>query len=524
VLSDADTVPRGQCLRADVCIVGAGAAGITLAHELERHHTQVLILESGDLAPRVDTQRLYEGRSAGNPYYALDACRFRQLGGSTSQWGGWCRPLDAIDFEKRDWVGHSGWPFARHELQAHYARAQAICDLDRCEYDATTSPDPGTPSLLERAGACFGETILQIRATRFGEAYRTLLRQSSNIHLLLNANVIEIVMDSENRNASSIRAATLSGNRFDVAAKWFVLAMGGIENARLLLASRGRRACGVGNEQDLVGRFFSDHLHVPLGLVRHVSARTSQVYQTQQHRGITIRRGFSLTDGYARRDQRLGFAVTLHNAHDPHDILSLAQTPASYGSMRHLFTSLRSGRWPEQGLHHARIVSESVGEATISIYRKFVKPAPRTLMVGARAEQSPNRDSRVTLDDSHDRLGMPRVRLDWKTSAQDIDNIRACRELFARELRSGITLVPLQQDGGRDWRDLIAGGAHHCGTTRMHPDPNQGVVDEHCRLHGVSNLFVAGSSVFPTTGWAPPTLTIVALAVRLAHRLKSLAA
>jgi choline dehydrogenase-like flavoprotein len=522
VLSDANTVPRGQRLQADICIVGAGAAGITLAHELDRHHGRVVILESGGLLPHHETQRLYEGASVADPYYPLDTCRFRRLGGSTSHWGGWCRPLDAIDFEKRAWVADSGWPFPSDELTEHYAQAQRICGLARFNYDAAHWVSPAAPSILKPDGPRFAETIFQIRATRFGETHRGLLQHSENVHLLVNANATEVEMDPQNERATGIRVATLSGNRFDVAANWFVVAMGGIETPRLLLSSRGRRSCGVGNEQDLVGRFFSDHLHVPLGLIRPAHTVTSRAYQVQPRAGIGIRRAITLTDSYARSTRRLGFAVTLHNASDPHDVLSLAQTSPGYRALRHMFGAVQAGRWPERGLHHARTVAEHFPGAARGLYRRFVKPPAHILMVGARAEQCPNRESRVTLDTSRDDLGMPRARVAWRVSAQDIDNVKACRELLVTEFaRSGVDLTGWSKDE-HGCHDVVAGGAHHCGTTRMHASPTRGVVDEHCRIHGLANIFVAGSSVFPTIGWAPPTLTIVALAVRLAKRLKAL--
>jgi choline dehydrogenase-like flavoprotein len=141
--------------------------------------------------------------------------------------------------------------------------------------------------------------------------------------------------------------------------------------------------------------------------------------------------------------------------------------------------------------------------------------------VGCACEQTPNPDSRVTLADDTDPLGLRRVRLNWRLTEQErrsfIANIRALgRELAA----AGIgRLRPLLPDDGL-WEKVVGGGSHHMGTTRISDDPKRGVVDRDCRVHGIDNLYVAGSSVFVTSGSANPTLNILALAYRLVDHLK----
>jgi choline dehydrogenase-like flavoprotein len=521
VVLEAHTVPRDECLRTDVCIVGAGAAGITLARALAQQRIEVTLIESGAIESDDETQRLYQGVTSGQPYYPLDQCRLRLFGGTTNEWGGWCRPLDAIDFESREWVPYSGWPFGRADLDRYYARAHEVCGLGACEYEATAGP-AGSASLLNRENAAFEHTLFRINPLRFGRAFRRVLERSRHIRLLLNANAVEVVMDATHQRATSVRCATLGGNAFRVECRRVVLAGGGIENARLLLASRSAFPSGIGNQHDLVGRFFSDHVHVPLGLVRARSASEDAFYARHRRVDCVARGGLALTDGFARATRRQGFAVTFHNADDPHDVLS-PQTSSSYRSLRYLLTSLGHARSPQHPLRHLRVVAEGLGEAASLTYRRLVPPTARRLTIGARAEQRPHPNNRVTLDGRLDALGMPTVRLDWRLASEDLENIRICRTRLLQELRNAGEQVLTEHSRDDDeWQELIRPGAHHCGTTRMHRAPAQGVVDEHCRVHGVRNVFIAGSSIFPTIGSAPPTLTIVALALRLSDHLATL--
>jgi len=515
MLLDADSIPFGETLKADVCIVGAGAAGLSVVMGLLDRRTTLVILESGGCEPDEATQSLNRGTTTGQRYYELDACRLRYLGGSTNAWGGWCRPLDAIDFEDRPSLPASGWPFERSLLDPYYERAHALCGLGPYEYEPHRWRQPGDRSVVAPETDRFEDMTFQICPLRFGREYQPAIARAPNATLVLHANAAGIEMDASQQTATRVRAATLGGNRFMVAAKLFVLAGGGIENPRLLLASRGGRACGVGNEHDLVGRYFTEHLHVPIGLLRCRQGAMA-FYGTRRGGGVHVRGGLALSES-ARRSERLnGFALTFHNTKDPHDVLRPTAQPASYASMRLLMTSMSRRRIPERVWRHIANVAGDLPAAAMLSYRAVVKPSPRILMVGCRAEQAPNRDNRVTLDDRDDAIGMPRARVHWQLGTEDVDSIRRASRLWIDAYDRRIADVDSLLTPDDRWIDAVAGGAHHMGTTRMHRDPRRGVVDEHCRVHTTSNLYIAGSSVFPTGGWTPPTLTIVALALKLA--------
>lgn len=518
MLLDARSIAAGETLTTDVCIVGAGAAGIATALGLLDAPARILVLEGGGHGPAEATQQLYAGTTSGHPYYALDACRMRCLGGSTNFWGGWCHPLEAIDFEECDWVPHSGWPFPKAALDRQYRRAHTVCDLGGSPQEAVHPCGSEGASLIANRSLSLRDTAFHIAPRRFGEEFRATLRDSSTISVLLHGNAVEIVMDVSHRTAERVDVATVAGNRFAIRAGLVVLAAGGIENPRLLLASRRGRACGIGNEHDLVGRFFADHLHVPIGVLNTPPRVGLPFYRAHRSRGATVRGAIAMSEEARRRERLLGSAVTLHDAGDPHDVLSPTQQPDGYRSLRCLVKSSLRGERPDNLVRHLGNVASDLNGAARLAYRKMVKRPARTLLVGVRAEQAPNALSRVTLDNGEDRFGMPQARLHWDVTANDLESVERSIEILDGELsRQNVTFERLPRDR---WLDRIAGGAHHTGTTRMHRDPTRGVVDEHARVHGTSNLYVTGSSVFPTAGWAPPTLTIVALAIRLAEHLK----
>jgi choline dehydrogenase-like flavoprotein len=521
MLIDARSIPAGEIVHGDLCIVGAGAAGITMALQFANQSTRVVVLEGGGLTPDAAAQRLCEGTTTGHSYDALDTCRLRMLGGNTHFWGGWCRPLDALDFEEREWVPHSGWPFSRQQLDPEYQRAEAICRLEPVDYGSTDSGGRRGTRWFSAPSECAADTMFQIAPTRFGDAYRSALQRAHNVRLMLEANVVALEVDRHRQGIERVQVATLAGNRFSVAARVFVLAAGGIENPRILLASRRARPCGVGNEHDLVGRFFADHLHAPIGTLVPLQGAASSFYRTHDDGGARVRGGIVLTEPVMRKERLPGFAITLHDADDPHDVLSPGHHPPAYQSLQFLVRSMRRGRVPHRFMAHAGSVATGLDAVVPLLYRRLVRSPGRRFTIGARAEQLPNPDSRVTLDTCQDDLGVPRVRVAWTITRADADGLQRARRLLLAALdRSPATIVPCHAEDNDRWVDSIKGAAHHIGTTRMHRDPLRGVVDEHCRVHSTSNLYVTGSSVFPTAGWAPPTLTIVALALKLADHLK----
>ncbi len=537
MIIDSRTLTPGTNIEADLCIVGAGPAGIAIAREFLNHPARIVLLESGATTVRPENQFLCRGATSGQSYPPLHLCRRRVLGGSSSYWGGWSRPLDDIDFEERPWVPYSGWPFTRDQLKNEYARAHALWKLGAYDYD----PQPGlergpetSANFLNPAQNNFADVLFKVNPTRFGKAYLDEMEKAPNLRLMLHANAVEIEMDRDHKSALAVKVATLAGNRFTVSARNFVLAAGGLENPRLLLASRASRESGVGNQNDLVGRFFADHLHIMLPRVplngrqppafffpkpaANLAARSGAHHAPHPDDDGSIRGGMALTEAARRRDHLLGLAITIHNPDDPHDVVHPTYSNLGYSSLQALLRPLAHGEVPDLLGYHFRLILQHPINAFALSYRRLIKTPWRSFSIGVRAEQVPNPNSRVLLDRERDAFGMNKIRLDWQLTEQDRDSLRRARQMLERDLNfPGPAAKPAPQAAAP--LEIVA-ASHHMGTTRMHRDPKLGVVDESCRVHGIHNLYITGCSVFPTTGWAPPSLTILALALRLADRLK----
>ncbi|ADE16269.1 GMC oxidoreductase [Nitrosococcus halophilus Nc 4] len=517
MLIDARSVPRDHLVETDICIVGAGAAGITLARELRSQPFRVCLLESGGLEFDAQTQALYEGENIGQSYYPLASTRLRYFGGSTNHWVGACRPLDPMDFEKRSWVPYSGWPFGREELDSYYQRAHRICQLGPYTYEPGDWLVPGAPPPTFKGPRAVSTLFQFSPPTRFGQVYREEIEGAPNIATYLHANVVEFeTLDPLNRVARA-RVACLDGKRFQVAAKQFVLAVGGIENARILLLSNRTRKAGLGNEYDLVGRFFMEHPHLYSGMLMPVrDGVVTDFYETQKLHGVRARGAVTISEKVARQENLVNFSAFLR----PYSIPGL-------DAFEHIVESLGRGEMPEHFLWNLKRVMVNFDEIAGYAYRRLrgqENAVPQVLVLHNRSEQVPNPDSRVRLSNERDALGQNRVALDWKLSAIDKHSLQRSHELVALDFgAAGLGRMRVELDGEvASWPAELGGGNHHMGTTRMHRNPKLGVVDPDCRVHGIANLYVAGSSVFPTSGCSNPTLTIVALAVRLADHLKGL--
>jgi len=516
MLVNAHALPDRERLLRDVCIVGGGAAGLTVAHELGRAGIRVIVLEAGDVVMRRAAQQMYSGSATGRPYYRLDECRFRMLGGSTAHWGGWCRPLDSLDFEAVDWMPDSGWPFDRTVLEPFYRRAQALCGLGPFDYEAARWKADDERSLVPERGGWFEDAVFQVRPLRFGEVYGSAARGSPFVDVMINATAAALTTDTTGRRVVGVRVATPRRRSILVSAGIFVIAAGGIENARILLAAR--QSSPMLRDAGAIGSYFADHLHVPIGILRTNGSQGARFYQPRGQHAVTVRGALRLTDAARRALRMPGVGVTLHNIGDPHDVLSIGQASRPYTMLGQTVNAVRHGRLPSSPGALTAAILRGAPEVCRLVYRRYVKPPARTFVIGCRAEPSPNAESRVTLDSHVDAVGVPKARLEWRLSACDLATVDRTQAFLGEALRHhDVEMFPANGPAG--WRGAIAGGAHHIGTTRMHRDPSRGVVDEHCRVHGTTNLYVIGSSVFPTAGWAPPTLTIVALAAKLADTL-----
>ncbi len=526
MFTDARSLPSDHTLEADVAIIGAGPAGITLASELGDTHARIVLLESGAVDGS-GSQSLGRGESVGQRYYRLERARHRGFGGSSHLWiseyGGLrSRPLDALDMEARPEIGRIGWPFGRSALHEHYLRAQYLCGLGPFDYDVATWERPGHQRLGlpddEVRTAIFQFGPVDRFRQRFDE-----LKCHPSIHVLANGTAVELVPDDAGSAVTAVRIATGDGRHVELSARQVALAGGGIENPRLLLLSRRAHPRGMGNGHDLVGRFFMEHPHARTGVIRPAGDRleeTVALYSPHVTDGATVMGKLVLPEPVLRREELLTSAWFVR----PTTEALASDVGRALVDLREAALDHRVPPPPGTG-ERLRTVAGRPGAAVRTLARRRGRPGAgqRSLLeLTVMSEQEPDPASRVTLGEGRDELGQPVARLDWRLSDLYRHSVRRTQEVFDAALRrSGIG--SLESFYGDEHPPVtVGGGFHHMGTTRMHTDPRRGVVDADCRVHGMANLFVAGSCVFPSSGYGNPTLTVVALAARLADHLQHL--
>ena len=501
---DARTLESGTLIEADLCIVGAGAAGISIALEWASANRDVILLEGGGFDVEPQMQALYRGESVDRPYYPLQSATLHYFGGTTGHWAGFCSPFDPIDFEKRDWVPHSGWPFKREHLDPFYARANQVLELGPYEYDAAywESQDEDVRRLPLDGKTFFPKMWQFSPPTRMGNVYRDPIVKSARLRLYTYARVVEIVPNETVTAIDGLRTKTIDGKEHRVRARQYILACGAIHNARLLLASNTRATRGIGNDHDLVGRYFMEHFEVIAAQAAFEKVPPFKLYSFP-------------AAGRTRARAELALLGDVQREHRILNGTSSFQGGPLTGSEQSRFAWFSADAAANVKDWQARRPPASYTPPTHVVYRMFT-----------RQEQAPNPESRIVLSPEKDELGMPRANLRWKFTRLDKRSMRVFYELLGREMgRAGLGRVQvmdwLLQGDDDTWPDHLSGGWHHMGTTRMHEDPKQGVVDANCRVHGIANLYIAGGAVYPTGGAVNPTLTVVAMALRLSDHLKS---
>ncbi len=514
MLHDARELEENTTIKSDLCIVGAGAAGITIAREFANSTTNVCLLESGGLEFDAETQALYEGENIGIDYWPLNVSRLRYFGGTTNHWGGVSLPLDEDDFEKRDWVNNSGWPLSLEQLVPYYQRAQPILELNEYDYAPETWQSENFEQLPFDDQRVITRMLQTSPPTRFGQVYKNEIANSANIATYINANVLNINVNESATNVTNLSVSSLTGNKFTVSANKFILALGGIENPRLLLLSDQVQKSGLGNNHDLVGRYFADHPYFNnLGyMVLSDSNQSVDLYRRVAREQLSASAFLTLSPKVRKEQQLLTSRVHI----------TLAEW-REYSKGNRALANLSDGKGKESAKSFAKKlynVLRDIDDITRSKY--YQSNDAKLLKFGAWTELVPDPESRVSLGEKTDKFGQRQVKLNWRIGNQEKDNLIKTLKIIGTELgRSNIGRIKLDLNEESNWPwGNMTPGLHHMGTTRMHRNKREGVVDDNCKIHGISNLYIAGSSVFPTFGHANPTLTISALALRLADHIK----
>jgi choline dehydrogenase-like flavoprotein len=520
MIIDLKTLGDTPELSCDLCIVGSGAAGLAIASQMLPTPLTTLIVESGGLEQEPPTQALYDVDISGLPHPGSTQGRFRVCGGSTTQWGGQALPLTPLDFKHRDWVPHSGWPISLEELTPYYARASRFLLVDNMNFDTdlftylrTRPPDFDA----QRVSYHFSKWSPKPSVR---EHYLPELTKSGRCTLLLHANVTRIVLERDLNRVSGIEVRSLQGQKTLVRARTFVLCVGGIETARLLLSNNEQQSNGIGNEYDLVGRFFQDHPSAMVGWLRTPHpARAQKLLNVFHKNGLKYSVRCTATP-QLQRDQRM-LNISMGT--------TFVENNPALQDVKDIYLGIRrrqfSGVMARKLLRAASRPSGSILPVWQYLARgRSYAPGAR-MQIGLTSEQQPNPDSRVLLSDKMDALGIRRSNVRWKLTDGTRHTIRQFAKVLQEEFqRAGIGEIDLEEwvlNDSLEWANRITDQFHHMGTTRMSESPRLGVVDGNCKVHGVENLYIGSSAVFPTGGHSNPTLTIIALCLRLADRLKT---
>ena len=558
----ADSLSGDTTLSADLAVIGAGPAGIVVAMEVASRGFDVLLVESGYEKFSPDAQYLADAEELDSSLHSpMSLTTRRQLGGTSVIWGGRCVPLDPVDFDRRPYVGNITWPVSYEQLLPYFQRA---CDWFRCGrsvFDISqlahlpSSLVPGLPDGELRTSSLERWSL----PTNFGREYKRSLKQSARVRVITGLTCTEVVCDTGVPKVRHLECRSLDGKRIRIRSRGYVVACGGLESTRLLLASRGPDGGPPGDHSGHLGSWYMGHVEGVIANVRFSTPPRSTVFGYERDiDGTYVRRRLSLSPESLHQNDLPNVAAWLANP-------ELADPRHRNGILSFVYLTLRSplGRFVSPDAQRLSLTGEdvpgspyggaergSVQAHLANIARDssavlrfggsfgakrflpqkrrvpgfFVYNAENRYPLQYHGEQVPNPKSRVTLGSSRNALGVPKLCIDMRFSQNDVDGIVRWHEFCDAYLkRTGYgELEYLSPDPAEAVWSRIGGGFHQLGTTRMAARCEDGVVDENLAVHGVNNLFVASSSVFATAGQANPTFMLIAFALRLADRLESL--
>jgi choline dehydrogenase-like flavoprotein len=561
MIIQAHTLPDSTDLSAHLAVVGAGPAGIVIALEAAKHGFDVLLVESGYEKFNAHVQQLSDAAAWDSRLHSpMSLTVRRQLGGASNLWPGRCVPYDPVDFDHRPAISCTDWPVTYEELLPYFQRACDWLCCGRAVFNVgalSHLPSSLVPGLHD-GDASAGSLERWSKQPNFAHGYGDALRQSSRVRVVTGLTCTDVICRPGGTRAGQLACRTIDGKRVSISARGYVLAAGGLETTRLLLASRGPHDCAIGNHSGHLGSWYMGHVLGVIANVRFSTPPRDTVSDFERDLdGTYVRRRFSIDRDVQRRHDLPNAVAWLAN----HE---LADARHRSGSLSLTYLILRSplGRKLMADAPRLSLTGRDIpgspyrGAETTSIRSHLVNAAkdwrsviPFAVEFGGRrflaheakapgffvsspanvyplefqGEHIPNRNSRVSLSSERDAVGMPKLNIDLRFSQQDVDGILRCHEVWDDYLkRSGCgRLEYISQDPSSLMWHRLGGGFHQQGTTRMAARAEDGVVDKHLAVHGMSNLFVASSSTFLTSGQANPTFMILVFALRLADRLKS---
>ena len=515
---DAKTDAVGETIEGVVCVVGAGAAGLTLVRRLAKTVSGVVLIESGEFEIDDATQSLYSSRMRGLPYFDLATSRLRYFGGTTNHWAGYCRAIDAIDYEARPSAGLPGWPVAQADVEPFATEAARDLGINGDFFEPVALLDGAamdSAGLAEHSSELLKTKVYQIAkegVIRLGPRYRDEIGASQNVRVYLNLNAAHVQLAADGGSVDHLRCATLTGKQVVVRARFFVLCCHAIENARLLLTSHDVATRGIGNQFDHVGRYFMDHTGVTASkFIPSDAFPKFYDFEVGKTRSINAVLGFA--DTTLRKYDLLQYTCRFEPVY---------AEPETAGAIERVRRGLNKPGDASFLRDVATVLADlpvvpSYVAARYNLY--FAKPLYYS--IEHHLEQAPNPSSRVVISNRRDALGNLIADLDWQMAEADYRSFAVGQDLLGAEMAAlGWGRMVPEAITPEFVREQVFGFWHNIGTTRMSATPESGVVDSNCRVHGIANLYVGGSSVFPSAGGGAPTMMIMALALRMSDHLK----
>ena len=513
MFKDLNDLSINTILSCDICIVGSGPAGISVAKKLLESNSKVILLESGGLNPSFAHNELNKGVNSGSRFLSLDASRMRCFGGASRIWAGVCAPFNKEDFEQKPYVPLSGWPIQKEDLDQYYKEAANMLGISYDLFDHNQSINYSFSGLsFPRLGGKNSFLSTTVRQTsdlnnrNFGEKYKKLFSDSNNVDVLFHSTVSKLNVSKNGKKIISIEAQDLTSKKCTIDAKKYVLAAGALENPRLLLHANDLFKNGIGNESGFVGSCFMSHPGI---------SGVADIYKTSE--GVCIKEGSYSNDliyQFASSSSEQFNSQILNHGFDLKPYADLAN-----------FSTYKTGRIKTE---YKKLLENFnfIQSVEKTLCRFSGEYASNLWELGVALEQEPTHRNHLTLNSSkQDFFGVPLIDMFWdEISDREKMTVNRSVKLLARELG--------KKNSGRVkfTEDFLSGKAfeqedsvnHHIGTTRMSESIDKGVVDKNCKVFSISNLFLAGSSVFPTSSIVNPTYTIIALGLRLGDHLKKI--
>ncbi len=517
----------------DICIVGAGPAGITLAKEISKNESiNISIIESGDLNFDSKNQKLNSGECLefGNyPHknYSVSHARIRQFGGTSNVWAGWSGPLEKNDFKERLWIDKSGWPISYQDLEEHYKKSQSILNLSEFIYDKTIYdyyPKSYSNNYLKEFNNVFWQ--FSKPPVKFNHKYFQHLKNKKNIKLFLKNTVTDLIkVDNKIVEIISIKNSV----KYKFKSKIFVLACGAIENAAILLNFIRKNPTDEFNNPN-VGKYFMEHPHCTIGYgyTKDNSNKFLSCYsknKIKQFNNVSFLSGVVIPD-QIQKENCITNCVSVFLENNFLEIQSAVILRYNVALKAFNFSFIKFFIQFLKDIKKINISFLEILKNSISKKKKFY--------IISRIEQVPNKNSQVYLSNTKNKYGSYLPVLDWQMKKQDLKTLivnfneiksnlekNNIADVYPFDFIKKIEKDEINDKWDKSLKKEVFGVGHHMGTTRMGNDKNFSVVDSNLKIHEIDNLYCSGSSVFPTCGYINPTLTIVALSLRLAKHLES---